>query len=281
MGSGRNYLSKTNVCIIDLRCQVSIKRETEVVPPHLSLKSEFQMVPKILSSLVVSALALTVLGGCVRAQAQSAAPQLSTGKNLYALLLERELPAIAPRPIVVSRFKALVPKYDDVQGLRTKYFFISDRKTYGGVYLWTDKASADAYLSSPLLASISANAKGERRVTRFEIPLAIDGPAAATADVANGKAVARIVRITPPPGTPREAIIAGFEKAVPTYQKVPGLIHKWFSIAEDGRFGGIYLFTDSKAADAWFNQAWHDRVKATYGVDGDVATFDAPVIIEK
>ncbi|MCA6223578.1 MAG: hypothetical protein IM653_03160 [Phenylobacterium sp.] len=237
------------------------------------------MLTKILAKALIPFAALSTLGA-TRVCAEPAAPRLATGRNLYALVLERDLPGFAPRPIVISRFKAVLPKYGDVPGLRAKFFVVSDRKTYGGVYLWTDKAAADAYLGSPLLAEISAGAAGERTVTRFEIPLAIDGPAAGTTDLGKGDAVIRIVRITPPAGTPRSALLAGFEQSVPTYADAPGLVHKWFSIAEDGRFGGVYIFADKARADAWFSPAWWARVRATYGAAADVLSFDAPVVIE-
>ena len=237
------------------------------------------MLTKTLEKVLLPLAAFTILGATA-ACTEPAPPQLGTGRNLYALVLERDLPGFAPRPIVIGRFKALIPRYAEAPGLRAKYFVISDRRTYGGVYLWTDKAAADAYLASPLLAEISAGVAGERSVTRFEIPLAINGPAAGTADLRKGGEVIRIVRITPPAGTPRSAILAGFEQAAPTYAATPGLVHKWFSIAEDGRFGGVYVFADKAKADAWFSPAWRARVRATYGADADVLSFDAPVKIE-
>lgn len=240
------------------------------------------MFQKFVRKFLLPAVGVSLLtAACAQAGPPAAPPELSTGRNLYAIVTERDLPGFAPRAVVVGRFKAVVPEYEAVPGLRTKYFFISDRKTYGGVYLFTDRASADAYLESPLLAAISAKATGQRTLTRFEIPLAIDGPAAGNPDLAKGKAVVRIVRITPPAGAPRETILAGFEQAAPAYSKAPGLVHKWFSIGEDGRFGGIYLFANKAAADAWFSPAWHSRVKETYGVDGEVVALDAPVVIEK
>ena len=226
------------------------------------------MLTKTLEKVLLPLAAVTILGATA-ACTEPAPPQLGTGRNLYALVLERDLPGFAPRPIVISRFKALIPRYAEAPGLRAKYFLISDRRTYGGVYLWTDKAAADAYLASPLLAEISAGAAGERSVTRFEIPLAINGPAAGTADLRKGGEVIRIVRI-----------LAGFEQAAPTYAATPGLVHKWFSIAEDGRFGGVYVFADKAKADAWFSPAWRARVRTTYGADADVLSFDAPVKIE-
>ncbi|MCI3133230.1 YdhR family protein [Phenylobacterium aquaticum] len=232
------------------------------------------MLKALLSS--VSILAAGLAAGTAHAQTGAH----STGRDLYAIVVDRDLPAIAPRALVIRRFKALAPDYRAIAGLRTKYFYITAQRTRGGIYLWDSRAAADAYLASPYFKDLAAQSKGRLDVWRFDIPVAINGPAAGSPALAEGKAVARIVRIRPPAGTPAAAIRAGFDQAVPAYEKTPGLIHKWFSIAEDGRFGGIYLFESAAAADAWFSPAWHDRVRKTYGVDGEVTAFDAPVVVE-
>lgn len=225
--------------------------------------------------------AVSILGaGLPAAAAHAQAATHSTGRDLYATVVDRDLPAIAPRALVVGKFKDLAPDYRSIPGLRTKYFFITDRRTRGGIYLWDSRKAADVYLASPYFKALAAQSKGRLDVWRFDIPLAINGPAVGSPAIARGTAVARIVRVRAPAGTPRAAIVAGFDAAAPTYAKTPGLIHKWFSIAEDGRFGGVYLFESAKAADAWFNPAWHERIRKTYGVDGEVTTFDAPVIVE-
>jgi hypothetical protein len=56
-------------------------------------------------------------------------------------------------------------------------------------------------------------------------------------------------------------------------------VRKYFTATDDS-FGGIYLWKNRAAADAWFNSAWHARVVKTYGVDGQVTYFDAPLVIE-
>lgn len=107
-------------------------------------------------------------------------------------------------------------------------------------------------------------------------------PAAALAQAgpapAAGK-VAVLVVVPTPPGLARQRIEAGMQATVPQYQKLPGLIRKYFTIGSDG-FGGMYLFESRAAADAWFNAAWHARVTATYGRDGQVTYFDVPIAIE-
>jgi hypothetical protein len=205
---------------------------------------------------------------------------LSTGRGLYAVMVDRDLPKLAPRFLVIGKFKSLIPDFRGRPGLRTKYFYTTSQHTRGGIYLWNDKAAADDYLQSGYFKALAAQSKGRLDIERYEIPVAINGPAAGSPAAAQGKAVVRIVRIAPPPGVTRTMILAGFDQAAPSYEKVPGLVHKWFSIGEDGRFGGIYLFESNAAADAWFNAAWHERVRKTYGADGDIRSLDAPVIVE-
>jgi len=91
--------------------------------------------------------------------------------------------------------------------------------------------------------------------------------------------VVTLVVVKTPPGVSRAMIEAGFRQSVPTYQKVPGLIRKYFTVDGQG-FGGVYYWTNRAAADAWFNAAWHERVRKTYGADGSVTFFDAPLAIE-
>jgi hypothetical protein len=87
------------------------------------------------------------------------------------------------------------------------------------------------------------------------------------------------VVVQTPPGVSREAIVQGFQNAVPTYAAVPGLIRKYFTVTDTG-FGGTYLFASRQAAESWFNAAWRQRVIATYGSAPVVTYFDAPVQVD-
>ena len=57
-------------------------------------------------------------------------------------------------------------------------------------------------------------------------------------------------------------------------------MRKYYTIGEDDRFGGVYLFRDRAAAQAWFGPAWHAKVIQTYGTDAEVRYYDTPVQIE-
>jgi hypothetical protein len=101
----------------------------------------------------------------------------------------------------------------------------------------------------------------------------------ATAAPAFAQQVAVLVVIPTPPGLPRERIEAGMKASVPQYEKLPGLIRKYYTIRPD-RFGGMYLWKDRASAEAWFGPTWHERVKKTYGRDGNVTFFDVPLAID-
>ena len=104
------------------------------------------------------------------------------------------------------------------------------------------------------------------------------GPAAAQA-VSSDKLVATIVIAKIPPGTPRDKLAEGFAASVPTYQKIPGLIRKFYTANEDS-YGGMYLWTDRAAAQAWFTPEFVAKVKARTGVEPQIIYFDSPIQLD-
>jgi hypothetical protein len=84
-----------------------------------------------------------------------------------------------------------------------------------------------------------------------------------------------IVRVPAPWWAPRFFIIRKFTETIPDYVAVEGLEHKAYTLSEDGRYGGVYLWESRAAATTWFSPAWHERLKKSRGVDGDVQILDA------
>jgi hypothetical protein len=84
-----------------------------------------------------------------------------------------------------------------------------------------------------------------------------------------------IVRIPSPWWAPNFLVTGRFVDSIPQYAAAPGLTHKAYIHSEDRRFGGVYLWESRAAAEAWFDEAWHARVKRTRGADGDVRVLDA------
>ena len=70
------------------------------------------------------------------------------------------------------------------------------------------------------------------------------------------------------------------QQSVPQYQSLPGLARKYFTLSEDGKFGGIYLWRSRAEARAWFSDAWRAKAAATYGSAPQVSYFDAPIVMD-
>lgn len=88
-----------------------------------------------------------------------------------------------------------------------------------------------------------------------------------------------VVTVPIPAGLSRAALPAEFERSVPRYRALPGLVRKYYTIG-DGTFGGVYLWRSRQAAQAWFSDAWRATATRTYGTAPTVTYFDAPVVIE-
>lgn len=91
--------------------------------------------------------------------------------------------------------------------------------------------------------------------------------------------VAVVVDIATPAGISDDKIRTVMAQQATQYAQVPGLIRKYFTI-RPGHFGGIYYWSSKAAAEAWFNDSWHARVKATYGTPGEVTYYDVPVAVD-
>ncbi len=84
-----------------------------------------------------------------------------------------------------------------------------------------------------------------------------------------------IVRVPAPWWAPNFLITGRFIDSIPEYAKAPGLLHKSYTFSEQREFGGVYLWESRQTAEAWFNEAWHERVRKQRGVEGNVRMLDA------
>ena len=109
--------------------------------------------------------------------------------------------------------------------------------------------------------------------------LVLAAPNALAQSVASEKPVATLVVIRTPAGITRPMLEGGFKQALPVYEKIPGLLRKFF-IANEDSFGGMYLWKDRASADAWYTTAWRAKAKATYGSEPQLTYFDSPLQID-
>jgi hypothetical protein len=101
-------------------------------------------------------------------------------------------------------------------------------------------------------------------------------PAAAQTPLAEAGTTVTLVRVAKPWYAPRALVAGKMRETIAEYDKLPGLVYKVYTIAqEDGRYGGLYLWRDRASAEQWFNPAWFARVEKERGVAGEVRTFAA------
>lgn len=72
-----------------------------------------------------------------------------------------------------------------------------------------------------------------------------------------------------------------FSKSAPKYEGVPGLLRKYFTVAEDGcALGGVYLWRSKEDAERFYSDAWKTSILEKYGSLPSIAYFHSPVIVE-
>ena len=103
----------------------------------------------------------------------------------------------------------------------------------------------------------------------------------ASAPPAPATAVVVVVRVPKPWYAPRGVVVGKMRDTMPEYAKLPGLMFKAFSFERDSSdYGGLYFWRDRASAEAWFNPAWHERVRKERGAQAQVRVFDALVSLD-
>lgn len=93
--------------------------------------------------------------------------------------------------------------------------------------------------------------------------------------------ITTVVRFALPAGTTREAAKGLYENSASTYQKVPGLIRKYYLYTEDGPVGGgIYLWESRQAAERLYTSEWRKGIAQRLGAEPEVLYFETPVLID-
>jgi heme-degrading monooxygenase HmoA len=229
--------------------------------------------------------AVFALAGCVTAADAQGLPTASPAQAVPVVAIVRVAkPWYVPRAVVVAKMRDTLPQYAKLPGLMFKAFsFERDSSDFGGLYLWRDRTSAEAWFNRSWFERVRKERGVEAQVRMFEAPVSLDNTAGgvqvSTPANSDSRAVGTLVEIPIPAGVARERLVAQFQAAVPTYQKVPGLLRKHFTVSSNGNFGGVYLWKDEASARAWFNEAWHARAVKTYGQNAKIEWFDTPILL--
>ena len=184
-----------------------------------------------------------------------------------------------------------VPMYKNLPKLIRKYYVISDDLSYGGIYLWEDRAAAEAWFTDSVAWSngVSRSTGVAPEITYLDVPFVIDNQqlqgideeqvTVFPEDSAPTVAVVKLPALT---GVSRNQLTNGMYKTVPTYLNLPGLSRKYFIISDQLEFGGIYLWATQSQATAWYSNSvdWNDGVSRAFGERAEIAYFDVPIVVD-
>ena len=230
------------------------------------------------------AIAATVTAA-VSASGSPAIAQQDFGAGLssnspVAVVVKVPTPWYAPRFFVTGKMRDTIPQYQAIPGLNFKAFsFARADGHYGGLYLWKDLNAASGWFTPQWFERVKQERGAAANVRVFEVLLAIDNIPGGTTANSDSAAVAIIVEIPIPAGVGKERIAQGFAASVPSFQKIPGLLRKYFITSADGKFGGIYIWRDEASAQSWFTPAWRDRIQKEYGQPASMEWFDTPILL--
>ncbi len=79
----------------------------------------------------------------------------------------------------------------------------------------------------------------------------------------------------------RQALAQDFADISSMFAEMPGLLRKYFVIAEtDTLAGGVYLWESRAAAEACFTENFSLIIQERYGTTPDITYFTCPVVVD-
>ena len=93
--------------------------------------------------------------------------------------------------------------------------------------------------------------------------------------------ITAVVQFDLPVEIDRQKALETFKEISPLYQKMGGLIQKYFCFSEEGRGAGIYIWETREAAEnIYFGGAWRERIMELYGVEPEIQFYEMLLTVD-
>ena len=93
--------------------------------------------------------------------------------------------------------------------------------------------------------------------------------------------ITSITRFPLSPGLERNTLTRELEAAAPHFKSIPGLIRKYFLVADDGSAcGGVYLWNSMADARAFSEGPLRVMIRQKFSVDPSISYYETPVIVD-
>jgi hypothetical protein len=187
-----------------------------------------------------------------------------------AVIVKVPKPWYAPRFVVVGKMRDTVPQYEALPGLAFKAFsFARADGHYGGIYLWKDLASAQAWFTPAWFARVEKERGARAEVRCFEVRAAVDNTPGGTRKDLDSGAVATVSALhgaSGAAGAGPTSQAQALQAEVSAARQAAGLLRRYVFATAAGGLGQISLWRDAAAAQA-------------SGAEGGVETFDTPLLL--
>ena len=93
--------------------------------------------------------------------------------------------------------------------------------------------------------------------------------------------ITALVQFSLPAPLSVEQARAIFRSTASRYLGMPGLVRKYYIVADDGRTaGGVYLWNSRADAQAVYTDEWRAFVTGKYGSPPSLSWFETPVVVD-
>ncbi|MGE5306070.1 MAG: YdhR family protein [Alphaproteobacteria bacterium] len=93
--------------------------------------------------------------------------------------------------------------------------------------------------------------------------------------------ITTVVQFKFPEPVSREEAKELYLGTAPKYQKVDGLMRKYYLLSEDGSTGGgVYLWKSRAHAEKLFTPQWRQFIKERYGAEPVISFFESSVLVD-
>jgi heme-degrading monooxygenase HmoA len=226
----------------------------------------------------ISAAATAALIPALATQSVSAQAQIGvfSAPSASVAIVKIPKPWYAPNFLVARKMRDTVALYENLPGLTYKAFTIAQPdQEFGGAYLWKDRVEMEKWFNPAWFERVERERGHNANVRYFNAPVVVVNQATEPSTAY----ITTLVTIKIPANIAREQVFAEFASSAPTYQKIPGLIRKYFVFSDDGKFGGVYLWGTKASAQNWFSPAWSERAARQFGTEAQLEWFDTPIAI--
>lgn len=219
---------------------------------------------------ILPPLLLAVALGTSATMATAAQPTTdATGGGPVVVIVKVAKPWYAPNWLVERKMQEVVQQYRQLPGLTFKIFsFARPQGEFGGIYLWHDRATAQAWFGPSWYKRVRDERSVEPDVRMFDATRVLDRTSGVKLDTVEDAVVTVITgaKTVANPGAP------------PVDPQAPGLLRAYLIDTRDGRSGGVYLWRDEAAAKRTLDRVWQRRQQALHGSAPKVEWFDAPIL---